>query len=150
MSSLGANSRTLIFDPDRPWAEQGPEVLPPVEDGGPPLVITSWSPDGSMLAGQAGYPGRGVTIFEFESETYERLTDFGEWPVWLPDSRRLIFVHEGKRFFVVGLEAKEPKEIFSIQRDVIGPPRISGDGSQLVFSRRVTEADIWLLTSATE
>ena len=70
--------------------------------------------------------------------------------LWLPDSRHLIFVSEGKRFYVVGLDAKEPREIFAIQRDVIGPPRISGDGSQLLFSHRVTEADIWLLTPATE
>ncbi len=149
-NSLDANVQTLIFDPGRPWAEQEPVVLPLVEDDGPPLVVTSWSPDGSRLVGQAGYPGRGVIIFSFESGTYERLTDFGEWPAWLPDSRRLVFVHEGKRFFVVGLDGSEPREIFAIQRDVIGPPRISGDGSQLVFSRRVTEADIWLLTSAVE
>ena len=110
------------------------------------MVVTSWSPDGSMLAGQAGYPGVGVIVYSFERESYERLTDFGEWPVWLPDSRRLLFVFEGKRFFVVDRETKETEEVFSVPRDVIGPPRISGDGTQVVFSRRVTEADIWLLT----
>ena len=114
------------------------------------MVVTSWSPDGSMLAGQAGYPGRGVTIYSFDTQAYERLTDYGEWPVWLPDNRRLIFVHEGKRFFVVDRETKETREVFSVPRDVIGPPRISGDGTQLVFSRRVTESDIWLLTFGTE
>ena len=59
----------------------------------------------------------------------------------------MIFVHEGRRFFIVDLESKETKEVFSVPSDVIGPPRLSGDGRQVVFSRRVTEADIWLLTS---
>jgi Tol biopolymer transport system component len=150
MNSLGKSARTIIIDPNRSWTEQTPQVLPGVEDSGPPMVVTSWSPDGSMLAGQAGYPGTGVTVFSFETESYQRLTDFGEWPVWLPDSRRLMFVFEGKRFFIVDRESKETQEIFSVPRDVIGPPRISGDGSQVVFSRRVTEADIWLLTFGNE
>ena len=143
---LGANVRTVVFDPNRAWTEQDAEFLPQIEDGGPQMVVTSWSPDGKMLAGQAGFPGVGVMVYSFDSGSYERLTDFGEWPAWLPDSRRLIFVYEGKRFFVVDSETKETQEIFSVPRDVIGPPRMSADGTQVVFSRRVTEADIWLLT----
>jgi Tol biopolymer transport system component len=114
------------------------------------MVVMSWSPDGAMLAGQAGFPGAGVIVYSFDTESYERLTDFGEWPVWLPDNRRLMFVYEGKRFFVVDLDSRETQEVFSVTRDVISPPRISGDGSQVVFSRRVTESDIWLLTFGTE
>ncbi len=150
MNSLGPNATTAIIDPNRSSAEQTPQILPPVQDSGPPMVVTSWSPDGTMLTGQAGYPGTGVIVYSLEEQTYNRLTDFGEWPVWLPDSRRLMFVYEGKRFFVVDRETKETEEVFSVPRDVIGPPRISGDGTQVVFSRRVTEADIWLLTSGTE
>jgi Tol biopolymer transport system component len=146
-SALGPDvSHTVVFDANRPAAGQTWEVLPPVNDGSPPMVVTSWSPDGTMLAGQAGFPGTGVIVYSFDTESYERLTDFGEWPVWLPDSQRLLFVYEGKRFFVVDRETQETREIFSVPRDVIGPPRVSGDGTQVVFSRRVTEADIWLLT----
>ena len=150
MRGLNKDNQTLVFDPNRNWSEQTPEVLPLLEDGGPQMVVTSWSPDGTMLTGQAGFPGVGVMVYSFDSGSYERLTDFGEWPVWLPDSRRLVFVYEGKKFFVVDSETKETQEIYSVPRDVIGPPRISGDGTQLVFSRRVTEADIWLLTFGTE
>ena len=150
MRGLNKDNRTVVFDPNRAWTEQDAEFLPQIEDGGPQMVVTSWSPDGTMLAGQAGFPGVGVMVYSFDSGSYERLTDFGEWPVWLPDSRRLIFVHEGKRFLVVDHETKETREIFSVPRDVIGPPRLSGDGSQIVFSRRGTEADIWLLTFGTE
>ena len=150
MRGLNEDNRTVVFDPNRAWTEQDAEFLPQIEDGGPQMVVTSWSPDGTMLAGQAGFPGVGVMVYSFDSGSYERLTDFGEWPAWLPDSRRLIFVYEGDRFFTVDRESKETKEIFSVPRDVIGPPRISGDGTQVVFSRRVTEADIWLLTFSSE
>jgi Tol biopolymer transport system component len=146
MSGLGKDNRTIVFDVNRSWSEQTPEVLPLIEDDGPQMVVTSWSPDGSMLTGQAGFPGTGVMVYSFETGSYERLTDFGEWPAWLPDSRRLVFVYEGKKLFVVDSETKETQEIFSVPRDVIGPPRISGDGTRVVFSRRVTESDIWLLT----
>ena len=150
MRGLGKDNRTIVFDVNRAWSEQTPDVLPLIEDDGPQMVVTSWSPDGSMLTGQAGFPGTGVMVYSFETGSYERLTDFGEWPDWLPDSRRLIFVYEGKRFFIVDRQTKETREIFSVPRDVIGPPRLSGDGTQVVFSRRVTEADIWLLTFGNE
>jgi Tol biopolymer transport system component len=149
-SALGPDVQTVVFDADRPAAGQTPEVLPSLDDGGPPMVVTSWSPDGTMLAGQAGYPGTGVVVYSLPTQTYERLTDFGEWPVWLPDSRRLLFVYEGQRFYIVDRETKETREIFSVPRDVIGPPRVSADGTQVVFSRRITEADIWLLTFGSE
>jgi Tol biopolymer transport system component len=84
-------------------------------------------------------------MYSFATQTYDRLTDFGEWPVWLPDSRRVLFVYGGKQFFIVDRDSRETQEVFSVPRDVIGPPRISADGSLVAFSRRVTEADIWLL-----
>jgi len=146
MGNLGPGALVVLFDPDRPWSEQTPQVLPGVEDSGSPMVVTSWSPDAAMLAGQAGYPGAGVIVYSFDTESYQRLTDFGEWPVWLPDSRRLMFVSGGKDLFVVDLDSRETQKVFSVTRDVIGPPRLPADGSQVFFSRRVTEADIWMLT----
>ena len=84
--------------------------------------------------------------YSLESHQYERLTDFGEWPIWLPDSRRVLFVANGKNFFVVDSDSKQVRKIFSVTGDVIGPPRLTRDGRTAYFSRRVTESDIWLLT----
>ena len=36
--------------------------------------------------------------------------------------------------------------IFSVTRDIVGPPRLTRDGKTAYFSRRVTESDVWLLT----
>jgi Tol biopolymer transport system component len=122
-------------------------VLPPL-DGSPwPFVATSWSADGEHLAGQLGNPGgHGIATYSLRSHKYESLTDFGEWPAWLPDNRHVLFVADGKAFFVVDKRSKQVRKIFSVTRDVIGPPRLTRDGTKAYFSRRVTESDIWLMT----
>jgi len=77
---------------------------------------------------------------------YDRLTDYGEFPEWLPDSRRLIFASEGKHFFIIDVDTREVRKVFTSTRDVVGPPRLTRDGRTAYFSRRITESDIWLLT----
>jgi hypothetical protein len=41
-------------------------------------------------------------------------------------------------------------EIYSTTRDVIGPPRLTRDGRSIYFTRRVTEADVWLVSRGGE
>ena len=89
---------------------------------------------------------KGIVSYTFASKTYERVTDFGEWPVWLPDSRRVLFVTGGKEYWVVDTSTKQKEKVFSVTRDIIGPARLTRDGRAAFFPRRVTEADIYLLT----
>ncbi|MBI2072105.1 MAG: PD40 domain-containing protein [Gemmatimonadetes bacterium] len=149
----GADHRaTYVFDPSRPWGEQQPEVLPTLPDSlapfapQSPFAPHSWSPDGRRLAGMISALDRGVILYTFDGGEYQRLTDFGQWPVWLPDSRRLLFVSGGKAFYLVDRETRQVRQAFSVTRDVIGPPQLTRDGRTVYFSRRVTEADIWLVT----
>jgi Tol biopolymer transport system component len=137
---------TYLIDSTRMAAEKDLLALPSPDDSVAPFMVPSWSPDGKYLTGQTGFPGTGILTYSFETESYERLTDFGEWPAWLPDSRHIMFVAGGKEFFVVDSRTKEVRQVFSVPRDVIGPPRLSRDGREVFFTRRVTEADVWLLT----
>jgi Tol biopolymer transport system component len=111
-----------------------------------PFYPTSWSADGEHLAGVVGDPTHGIAKYSLRSHKYESLTDFGELPAWFPDNRHVLFVADGKAFFVVDTRSKQVRKIFSVTRDVIGPPRLTRDGTKAYFSRRVTESDIWLLT----
>ena len=108
------------------------------------------SPDGTKLAGQVGFTsgGTGIVVFSFTSGTYERLTALGvgEWPVWFGDSRRLLYVDKMREFWVIDTETKVSRRIYSTTRDVLGPPRLTRDGRVAFYSRRVTQADIYLLT----
>jgi serine/threonine-protein kinase len=145
---IAARGETLaVLDPERGAATQRPEYLPP-----PPMgrfLVTSWSRDGSRLAGEVGSArgvGEGVAIYTFATRSYQRLTDFGEWPVWLPDGQRILFVARRNTYYVVDARTREVRKVWSVERDVLGPPRLSLDGRWIYFSRRTTEADIWMLT----
>jgi len=136
----------LIFDPARPWADQTPRTLPQPEPSLRPFMVNDWSPDGRLLAGQIGYGAKGIVTHDLDSGAYERLTDYGEWPVFLPDSRRILFVTRLKEFLLIDRRSKEVRKVYATIRDVLGPPRLTRDGRAAFFSRRVTEADVWLAT----
>jgi eukaryotic-like serine/threonine-protein kinase len=135
-----------VFDPQRPWQQQVPDTLPAPGATLGRFVANSWSPDGAWLAGDIQFKDAGIVVYSLHSRRYERLTDFGQWPVWLPDSRRILFVSRGKGIYVVDRVSKQVRQIFAVSRDVIGPPRLARDGRWVVFTRRVTEADIWLVS----
>jgi Tol biopolymer transport system component len=139
-------SRVFIFDPNRPWKQQSPELLPQLDPPSSRFLVNDWSQDGKGLVGVAEPPIGGVVRYSLESHKYERLTDFGEWPVWLPDSRRVLFVAHGKDFYLVDSSSKQVRKVFSVAHDIIGPPQLTRDGKTAYFSRRVTESDIWLVT----
>src|SRR5258708_33676494 len=107
---------------------------------------TAWSADGEAVAGMVddaeswgngrnGSAGIGIATYSLRSHKYERLTDFGQWPAWLPDNHRILFVAGGKSFFVVDTRTKQVRKIFSVTRDVIGTPRLTRHGTKAYFSR---------------
>jgi Tol biopolymer transport system component len=106
----------------------------------------SWSPDGRSIAGVNGFRTLGITVYSLDTQMYTTLTDWGEWPVWLPDNRRILFVSRGREFHLIDTRTKATTKIFSVLRDTLGPPRLTRDGREAYFSRRITEADVWLAT----
>jgi Tol biopolymer transport system component len=142
-----ANNGVWVFDPNRRWKEQKPEFLTrPLGDPGATFFVNSWSPDGTRLVGEVQGTVTGILMYSLATRLYERLANFGEWPVFLPDDRHVLFVAGEKAFYVLDTKTKEPpKRVYSVTRDVVGPPRLARDGSEMYFSRRVTEADIWLV-----
>ncbi|MCA1636448.1 MAG: hypothetical protein LC802_22855 [Acidobacteria bacterium] len=110
----------------------------------------SWSPDGRKLAGWRGIgrgaPGRpaGILVYSFESQQYEKLTDFGGGPVWLSDSRRLLFDSQGK-LYLIDSQSKKVREILSVAPSRFQFVTLSRDDRQIYFSLVTTEADIWLM-----
>ena len=139
-------NNVYIFDPSREWTDQTPQVIPPPPGSPHEFVVNAWSPDGLRLAGQAGLGAHGIVVYSLTSRTFDRLSDFGGYPVWLPDGRRVMFVAGGRGFYVVDTRSRKVDKVFSVQRDVIGPPQLTRGGREAYFTRRVTEGDIWLLT----
>ena len=140
-ASAGAN--VVIADADN--AAGSPQLIAP----GPPtdgrFVTNSWSSDGEWIVGQQWYEYPGIFRFSLRQRTFERLNDVGDWPVWFPDSRRILFVSRGREFHVLDTRSNTTTLIYSTLRDTLGPPRLTRDGRRAFFSRRVTESDIWMV-----
>jgi len=143
--NLGGASPSVI-EVGKPWAEQSPQVLPTMSDS-IPWGPWSWSPDGRKLAGNILRTGAsdGILVYSLEAQHYERLSDFGRSPIWLSDSRRLLFQHQGK-LYLIDSQSKKVREVLSVAPNEFGlGATISRDDRQIYFSLVTTEADIWLM-----
>ena len=137
--------RSYILDISRSWQEQTPQLVPPLDTPGDHFVAWDWSPDGKKLGGAfSGSSGAGIGFFSFETGRYERLADYDALPMWLPDSRSFVFMHDGKAF-IANTETKKVRELFAPQLDEIRSVAVSRDGKLLYYTLFSSESDIWLL-----
>jgi len=100
---------------------------------------------GNVIGKEGDY--RGIGIYDLTSRTYDRITESGSDPIFLPDSRRLLFPRDSD-IVLVDRQTREQRKILSLPPDQILSQSLSltADGRTLYFSRGVTEADLWLIT----
>jgi Tol biopolymer transport system component len=93
----------------------------------------------------------GIGIYDLETKTYDWLTDFGDWPIWLKDDRQLLFVSQGT-IYVYDTQSRKYRQVYVVtDQDVdIGSPALSRDNRTLYFTDVTAEADLWLLDLATK
>ena len=141
-------ARSFVIQAGTPWKDQSPEPLP-VSESGAGFTAWSWSADGRKLAGyvqREDGSSDGITVYSLESHTYEHLAPVGDWPHWLPDSRRLIFHYQGKAY-LIDSQSKKRHEVLSVApHEVSQQFGVSRDGRQIVFTLDATEADVWQLS----
>ena len=138
----------FIFEAGTPWDRQTPQAIPLIEDKTQTFELWSWSPDGRFLAGQrhlTDLSHAGIGIHEVGSAAIRWLTDFGEWPVWLRDSRRLLFSHDGTLFLLDTASGKS-REVLSLRQPSLGIVGLSRDEKALFFTLKPAEADVWLMS----
>ena len=138
----------FVFDLSKPWDQQTPRQLPAIPDPTLTFEVWGWSPDGQRLAGQkhlADLSHAGIAVHRIGTERIEWLTDFGEWPVWLSDNRRLLFSHLGKLFLLDSLSRKY-HEVLSLPQQTLGSIGLSRDDRTIYYTVMTAEADIWLIT----
>jgi Tol biopolymer transport system component len=110
--------------------------------------VWSWSRNGKSLAGYLINPdgsAAGIGVYSLESNTFERLTDYGMDPLWLSDDRRLLFYNNG-RIDLVDSKTKNAHTVLSVAPHSIAKRgfALSSDDSQIYFSQATTESNIWL------
>ncbi|PYI93836.1 MAG: hypothetical protein DMF03_00190 [Verrucomicrobia bacterium] len=136
-----------IFRVGQAWADQNLVALAELSDTSQIFESWSWSPDGKRLAGLrhlADGSHAGIGVYDLESRKYNWLTEFGEWPIWLNDGRRILFADHGK-IFIVDSESKKNHKVLPVAEGDIGGAGLSRDNRVIYFTFVATEADIWLL-----
>jgi Tol biopolymer transport system component len=118
------------------------ETLPPPPDPTAAFRAWSWAPDGRTVAGDVA--GAEVWVYSFDTKTYARIAN-GATPVWLRDSRRLVYF-SGGRLFVADTVSKQSREVHAIPGEALGDPSLTRDGRSLYYTHARTGADIWLMT----
>jgi Tol biopolymer transport system component len=145
---FGFNS--FLLDADRRWNEQNPQALPPMDSEGEIFSAWHWSPDGKRIAGftqKSDGNITGIATYDFAQGAFTRWSEVGQDPVWLRDSRRMMFVHEGKLWLLDTADG--------IRRVVIQSPdweverrgfALSRDDRWIYYSGSRTASDVWLGT----
>jgi Tol biopolymer transport system component len=135
-----------IIEAGKPWGEQTPQRVPDPPNETGTFRAFSWSPDGRKLAGWMNAPDEhdGILIYTFETNNFERITEFGLRPIWLRDSRRLLFRDAGK-LFLVNSETKKVQEISLHSPNPVIEYGLTADNRTLYYTLLSTEADIWLV-----
>jgi eukaryotic-like serine/threonine-protein kinase len=139
----------VIIEPDKGGSELKPLYLTSLPNPSMSFEGWSFSPDAKKLAGINHLPNgshSGIGIYDLASGAYEWLTDFGDWPVWLNDNRRLLFVSQGK-IFLYDTQSRQYRPVLTVtDQDVdIGSASLSRDNRMIYFTFVSAEADIWLM-----
>jgi len=156
---------TQIIEVDKPWAQQTPVTLPVMPDlpglnaAGDWFNAYHWSPDGKRLVGTAaGLQGQevrakpGLFLYSFETNRYEKLTDFGYRPEWLADNRHIVFTYAGKgkiaeqQVWLVDTKTKVSKWLIKHPTQIISTLGLTRDNRRLFFTATDHQSDIYLLS----
>ena len=135
-----------IIDVTKPWADQTPQRIPNPPNQSDVFRAFSWSPDGRKLGGWINSPteNAGIYIFTFETNSFERITNFGVRPLWLHDGRRILFRDAGK-LFLVDSETKKTQQISLNSPLPVVEYGLTNDNRTLYYTLAATEADIWMI-----
>jgi Tol biopolymer transport system component len=100
-----------------------------------------WSPDLRTFAGTAA---GSVWLYSAATQSYDQFRP-GKHPVWLNDSRRLIYA-DGGRLFIADTALRLSRELLSMPDQQLDHPRLSRDNLHLYFSHTGIDANLWVMT----
>ncbi len=139
-----------IIEVGKPWHEQEPQLARADLPARTWLWLNDWSPDGKKIAGtlqKLDGGTLGIGAYDLLAEKFVKYTDFGQWPHWLPDGRRLLF-HAAGRIYVVDPATGQTTEVLSPRDGTINPYfDVSRDGRTIAFSLESVESDVWVMAA---
>jgi eukaryotic-like serine/threonine-protein kinase len=142
------SGKTYIMDLTKPFKEQTLHETPFFPNSDDHFIAWDWSPDGKYLLGWGtGHKAQesGIYIYSLETQLYERISEISGRPIWLNDSRRLIFT-TSDTLYLIDINSKKLKALHSFAPSVISGPSITKDNRLIYLAVALSEADVWLLT----
>ena len=132
--------------------------LPKVNAAGDTFFANDWSPDGERLAGEIwhanGVAVPGIVTYSLVSREFLPMTRAGVSPVWLSDSRRLLYLNEGRLSLLDTKDGRttpvSPSKGLAPLDFRIGPGgafALSRDDRTLYFVRDESQGDIWQMAN---
>jgi len=132
---------------NKPWKEQTPQTLPVYGSGERRFVAWDWSPEGTRVAGSFRGEPMDVGYFSLAENRFQIIAKMDQFPMWLPDKRRLIYGFENK-IFIADAETNRTKEIGARPTDEIQSIGISRDGRLIYYTAFSSESDVWTLDNS--
>ena len=126
-------------------------VLKGLGDTNESFTAWSWSPDETALAGYAQrFDGKptGISILNLRTQDYQRLTPIGSDPIWLSNSRQILFHHAGGIWLVDKTNPQGAKEILSVTPDEVARRGfgVAKNDRLVYFSRQKIRSQIRIAT----
>ena len=133
-------------------AASSAECLPnPSEDVW--FEVRDWSPDGKRLVGNQSLRGGAVLpdllLWSFDDAEYQPIEERGLVARWMPDSRNLLVLVEGRRLVLVDHVTGSARDVGRIESSGTFDPQrlgLSRDGRTVLVRADSVEANIWLLS----
>jgi len=142
------DSGTTVTDLEPVSGQKSYVALPRLPEEDLEFTHHSISPDGLWLAGHRKRPDDtsvpGIVVYSIEKQSYTPLTNSGFDPVWLPDSRRLLFADEQG----LGLVDRQTRRVKRLTIPGVDPQTLrsftlAADGKLLFTSEIAVESDLW-------
>ena len=136
---------TYVIDPDGSWPS---EPLKPLLTPPKPLDLRyrpwSWSLDGQRIVAYSER-GAGMIVYDVTTGAYSKISETGEKPRWLSDSRRLLYT-DSSTLHLMDTATKNSREIYRPPVGTIIDPAISRDDTSIYYIHRRDGGNIWLAT----
>lgn len=139
----------VIIDLDKTWNEQTPQPVVNPKDFSGYFAVRDWSKDGRSLlvsSFEKDDDENGIGVYSLTANTYEKITDGGEYPLWLNDNRRFIF-NKNDKIYLGDSVKKNITELYSPPSYQIQQPSISADNKLIAYRYLQIDAEVWLLNA---